>query len=141
MKSSFKFEQIIPNKSQIDSLYELLKNRKFLISHVNLPSYKEHEKFVLDNPYKSWFLILSEDLPVGAFYIKYDNSIGINVKNQNIELIESIIKYIKENFKPELPKASLIPNYFYINIANENESLKEILKKLNIHEIQISYKI
>ena len=52
---SLKFEKILPNKTQINALYLILKNRNYSISHKCLPNFEEHETFVKQNPYIAIF--------------------------------------------------------------------------------------
>ena len=134
-------QKIKGNADQIKLLFELLKSREHNISHSVLPSYKDHEEFVLNNPYKVWYLVFKNRKPVGTFYIKYDNSIGLNILIQDINLIEFIINYIRDKYSPEPSIPSVIPPYFYFNISENNLELKIILQKLNLNPFQISYKL
>ena len=118
-----------------------MENRQHNISHSKLPSYENHKKFVLSHPYKVWYLVFKKSKVVGNFYIKYDNSIGLNLLIQNIELVEFIINYIRNEYKPEKAIPSLIPPYFYFNISKNNVELDIIFKKLNINSFQVSYKL
>ena len=52
----------------IEKLYEILKKRDFNISHTNLPDFKEHNKFVLNNSYRIWNFIEIEKSIIGNFY-------------------------------------------------------------------------
>ena len=49
----------INKNSEVDikKLYEILNKRDFNISHTNLPDFKEHNKFVLNNSYRVWNFI------------------------------------------------------------------------------------
>ena len=135
------FELITGSDKQVDHLYDLLKKRNFTISHKDLPSYNIHKKFVLKNPYKYWYLISLNKSYIGSFYIKQDNSIGINVTFQNKEILSSILSFLKLNHSPNKSSASLIPPYFYFNVASNNIQLQDLLKDLGAVSIQISYKI
>ena len=75
------FEKIIPTKDQLDKLYLLLKNRRYSISHKNLPSVKEHNEFVSKNPYIEWYILYKNKNLIGSVYLQSDNSIGINLNN------------------------------------------------------------
>ena len=83
----------IKNSSHIEHLYKLLKNKKFNISHVKLPTYDEHKEFVQNNPYRKWFLIYIKNLVSGSVYISNENYIGINLPSNNSDIYfeESII--------------------------------------------------
>tara|TARA_B100000886_G_scaffold169003_1_gene115683 strand:- start:7136 stop:7999 length:864 start_codon:yes stop_codon:yes gene_type:complete len=122
-------------------LYSLLKERIHFISHEELPSYEKHKDFVNSNPYLQWYIFSIDTLFIGSFYIKDDNSIGINIKNPSILVLEKVISFINKNFQPNAGIASIRPNYFFINVAVTNDKMKKILKEIGILPIQISYKL
>ncbi len=140
MNNKIRFNKIVGTSDQIFVLYELLKDRTNNISHENMPNFYEHEKFVKNNPYKIWYLVLNDDRAIGTFYIKYDNSIGLKLSIQESLIVGLIIKYIKFNYKPEQAIASEVSSYFYFNVANTNKELIKILTELELQPIQISYK-
>ena len=141
MKKKLQYELVESNEKYFHILYKLLQDRKFSISHENLPTFEDHKEFVKTNPYKYWYIILNENEIIGSFYINYDNSIGLNLIYQNKQILKDIINFIKNKFKPEKPKKSLIARNFYINVSNQNEELIKIFEELDILKIQISYKI
>ena len=138
---NYSAEMISCSKYHIDVLYDLLKSREFFISHSKVPSYTEHKNFVINNPYKAWFIIKDGEEPIGSVYLKYDNSIGINVQNQDIDLISWCLNFIKDNYRPEKSVKTIIPDYFYINVPFENKKLKSNLNKLQFKAIQTSFRI
>ncbi len=140
MTKNIRLEKIIGNSEQIITLYELLKNRVHNISHKNMPNFYEHTNFVKNNPYKVWYLVLNSKKPIGSFYIKNNNSVGLKLSLQSSHIVDLIIKYITSNYKPEIAKASEVPPYFYFNVAKTNNELIDILNQLNKVPIQISYK-
>ena len=79
----YKFERILATDEQIKVLYELLKTRNYVISHKSLPSFEKHQHFVKNHPYLHWFLLYSGSNYFGSFYLKKDNSIGINLTEYN----------------------------------------------------------
>ena len=69
------FFRSINKNSEVDikKLYEILNKRDFNISHTNLPDFKEHNKFVLNNSYRIWnFIEIEKRSP--KFYITYENT-------------------------------------------------------------------
>ena len=140
-KNKISFELVMGGEKQTKNLYELLKKRKYLISHKDLPIYKIHKKFVEKNPYRFWYLISLEESYIGSFYIKYDNSVGINVTLQNKEILISILSFLKDNHYPNKVAASLIPPYFYVNVASDNIELQNLFERLDARALQVSYKI
>ena len=134
-----KFERIIPTHNQNDELFILLKNRKYSISHTNLPSKNEHSEFVSSHPYRIWYLIYKNKSLIGSVYLHVDNSVGIDLIEYYENEIFLIIKYIKDNHNPLPSIKSVRRDNFFINVASENKHLVKILKKLDMNEIQRSY--
>ena len=135
------FEKIYGTKRQKIILFELLKKRKYNISHSQIPDINLHNKFVDNHPYREWFIIFQKEQEIGTFYIKQDNSIGLNLIKQTKESIQLILDYINSKFSPEEEISSLVPSYFYLNISSDNFELQAILEELKIPKLQISYKI
>lgn len=140
-KRDISFELISNSKSQIKILYRLLLERSYSISHSTPPSFYQHCQFVESKPYKSWYLVFDDKIAIGSFYIKTDNSIGLNLTKHSQEIVSSILFFIEKNFSPHPPAASSIPPYFYINVASQNTELQKILAEMDIVPIQISYRI
>ena len=140
-QNKINFYVIKKDFDQIKILYDLLKKRNFNISHKNIPTFDEHKMFVINNPYRTWYLIKENNTFIGSFYIKIDNSVGINITNETQENIVSILEFIKKNFTPLPQEKSMVPNYFYINIPALNLNLQNILKIINTPLLQVSYKI
>ena len=138
---TLKYEKIIPTKIQIKKLYQLLLNKKYSISHKELPSLKEHEEFVLKNPYLEWYLIYKNGIVLGSVYIQSDNSIGINLNNLLEDDIMEVIGFIKTNHQPLCSIKSQRRGEFYINVSPDNLILIKILIKLNKKEIQRTFVI
>lgn len=138
------FHEISYKKVESDDaeeLYKLLKNRKFSISHKNLPSFNEHKKFVKSIPYKEWYIIYQNSIAIGTFYIQYDNSIGLNLDKPSLRIVKNISEYIRTNFEPNPPVPSKVPPYFFINIAESNTRMLNILKVIGCKTLQISFKL
>ena len=135
------FEKIIPTQSQNDELFFLLKNRKHSISHTNMPSKKEHSRFVSAHPYRVWYLVYNNKSLIGSVYLHTDNSVGINFIEYHESEIFSVIKYIKNTHQPLPSINSERRDNFFINVASENKHLIKILKKLEKSEIQRSFLI
>tara|TARA_X000000950_G_scaffold289404_1_gene412959 strand:+ start:24606 stop:25463 length:858 start_codon:yes stop_codon:yes gene_type:complete len=132
------FKKVNINDSEL--LYDLLKKRKYKISHKLMPSYKNHKKFIKSQPYVHWYIVREKEA-IGTFYIKNDNSIGLNLIKIKEEWIEQIKNYIIKNFKPYKQIPSKIPPYFYINSSIKNTKMIKTFKMLNIEPIQITHKI
>ena len=123
------------------ALYELLKNRKFNISNQNLPTFTEHRLFVLNNPYRAWYLIEVNKLFVGTMYLLKDNCIGIQVEEKNKYVIEKTIEWVLRNKKPLPGIKSVRASGFHINIAPNNKIFSSILRKMGATPIQLTYSL
>ena len=99
--SQLQFEKITSSKKYIRELYNLLKKRDFKISHVDNITFEDHKKFVINHPYRNWYIIKINDKYIGSVYLKYDNSIGINIIiKSTVKLIDEIINFIRSLKKP-----------------------------------------
>jgi len=139
MITKLNFENVIPTQKQIDDLYLLLSERKYFISHNILPTKKEHQEFVSNNPYLAWYLIRRRTDLIGSVYVQNDNSIGININSAVKEDITQIILYIKSNHKPLSAVKSQRREEFFINVSSNNEQLLGILNEIGAREIQRSF--
>jgi len=135
------FEKIIPTKNQSEKLFSLLLNRKYSISHKKFPSQKEHNEFVMNNPYIDWLLIYKDKNLLGSVYVQLDNSIGINLNEPNKDDVLEVINYIKYNYLPSSQIKSMRSGDFFLNIASDNSTMIQILNELNKKEIQRSFLI
>ena len=135
------FELVEGKEFQVNILYKLLKDRIHNISHFKVPNYEKHRKFVIFHPYRKWYLVKKKTHYLGSLYIKDDNSIGLNLNEFNETVVSRCIDFITNNFVPTESSASIIPNYFYVNVAATNYELIKILGKLSLIKLQISYKI
>jgi len=139
--SNFELKSVCRKSSSVRALYELLKVRKFSISHQKLPSFEEHEEFVKSHPYRQWWLVLENSKLIGSVYLTYDNAIGINLIEEDKRIYFGILEKIIHENKPLPPIPSVRPKFFYVNVAPENLILKETLAKLGAKHTQCSYRI
>jgi len=135
------YREVDGTVEQIEILYDLLKKRKYSISHAELPSFSDHREFVDKNPYRYWFLIyLSEEI-LGNFYIQFDNSIGLNIKDKYYSYIDEVVHFIERNFKPNKELKSKVAPYFSINVPYANIELKKLLNEMKLTPIQCTYRV
>lgn len=139
--SKLKFREVRKNESDIRLLFDLLVSRKHNISHERMPDFKDHAHFVMNQPYRAWYLVSRGDFAIGTFYLKYDNSIGINLTSENRSDLVEILNYIKSTFRPCDPIQSMVPDYFYINLPSSAHDTQSVLQELGYVEIQRSYKV
>ena len=135
------YREVDGTAEQIEILYDLLKKRKYSISHTELPNFSEHTEFVNKNPYRYWFLIyLSEEI-LGNFYIQFDNSIGLNIKDKYYSYIDEVVQFIERNFKPNKELKSKVAPYFSINVPYANIELRNLLNEMTLTPIQCTYRV
>ena len=134
-------ERVDGEASQIDVLYDLLKNRIYNISHEAMPTLEQHTDFVLSEPYRAWFLVFIDDQPIGSVYLQDDNSIGMNLAEQSLPLVDACLRFVFDNFQPMQGKLSRVRKDFHINVPNENNELKSILSELDLAPVQVTYVI
>jgi hypothetical protein len=135
------FEKVIGTDEQIEILYNHLKNRNCSISHKSLPRYQDHITFVKNHPYCYWAMVLEDNLPVGAVYLQTNNSIGLNLLQPTRHVVSEVLRHIRENFEPAKEIRSIIPYYFYVNVAYANKKLSKVLLELDAIPLQTSYKV
>lgn len=137
---SIELEEIVPTSKQIESLFNQLKSRNYSISHETVPSFKQHAQFVRNNPYRAWFLILKEGVPVANVYVQNDNSVGINNDDSlNDEELSLLLQLLFNRLKPLEPIPSLRYKNFFFNVPVSNTPLQQRLEKLGFQASQISY--
>lgn len=123
-------------KSDLKFLYSLLKQRESIvnISHQKMPSYKDHVKFVLSNPYSKWYVIKSENKKIGSAYISNLNEIAIHLKKEmktkKLET-EILMLMMKNNPKPR----------YLANVSPKNKKLIEFFKNNGFKLIQHTYEL
>ena len=84
-----KFEKVRKYSDHVGILYRLLTERQHSISHERMPSYKEHE-FVNSDCYRVWQLIYLGPECLGSVYLKFDNTIGFNLKRTQVDVIAQL---------------------------------------------------
>jgi hypothetical protein len=133
-------EKIIGNKNQVNTLFQLLKNREHNISNVSMPTFNSHNKFVKNHPYRAWYLIKLNSLYIGSIYVMENNCIGIFLLD-NFSIFPEVIGLISKKHKPLKEIQSVRPPNFYINIAPKNKSIKFQLTKMGATKIQLTYSL
>ncbi len=106
-------------------LYNLLKQRKEYenLSHVDMPTWEQHVMFVDSKPYRDWYIIVVDDVKVGAAYLSKNNEIGLFIleehQGQGIgkEALNRLIT-LKSCYSP-----------LYANINDKNKKSIEFFKK------------
>jgi hypothetical protein len=139
---NFSFLEVLPTEDQISTLFHLLQQRNHVISHKNMPSFQEHSDFVKSHPYRAWYIVLKDHLPIGSFYISVENNIGINVVDSNThQSVDAIIRFVKNNYSPLPPIKSVRSVAFVINVPFSNDKLIAALDKSGAKKVQITFTI
>ncbi len=134
------FDQVLPTEDQIVALYQSLLQRSHVISHTEIPTYEAHKKFVLENPYRAWFIVNADDQSVGAFYLSNENTVGINIADEFIEsVLNRITDYIREHYMPLPEIKSVRASSFTINVAPSNKRLRDALERRGKQVLQTTY--
>jgi hypothetical protein len=134
------FELIVGNKNQTEVLYTLLSGRQHKISHQQMPSYAEHERFVASHPYRAWFLVKFHENYVGTVYITDRNSIGVNVKDDVVaQILPLIFEKICSDFPPLPEIKSLRSGHFSVSVAPSNKTLAAALEGSGLRLAQLTY--
>ena len=136
-----KIVRVKKNDTHISALYELLKKREFNISNNDLPKFSEHKSFVINHPYRAWYLIEIDQIYVGTLYLLKNNCIGIYIENQNEYFIRKIIKWVLINKKPLPPIKSVRAAGFHINLSPTNKIFSAILEEIGAVPIQVTYSL
>ncbi len=125
--------------NHVRNLFVILARKKFNISHICLPKYKEHKKFVENHPYRFWYLIQNEQKYVGTIYLTFENVIGINIIISSRELYIEAIKALINSHEPLEEIKSLRNKCFVINVNPNNKTLIEAIQILGLTHIQNTY--
>lgn len=131
--------RIRKTREHAEILYELLKKRTHSISHQALPNFSEHLNYVLNHPYRAWYLVALSEKYVGAIYILKSNCIGVSVVTEEETCIPSAIALILKKFKPLPAIKSVRAAEFEVNVAPTNKVLVEILNAMGANLAQVTY--
>ena len=114
-------------------LIDLLREREphQSISHKEIPTMREHIKFIDSRPYKYWYVIFADYRYIGAIYLTKQDEVGIGIFKQfhrrgyGIKAIEKLMK--------------LHPNKCLANINPENKASIKMFEKLGFKKLQVTY--
>ena len=88
--------EITNSENHISETYRLLKLRTSSISHKKKPTFEEHKNFVINHPYRFWFLVKSSKEYIGSVYLKHDNSIGLNIIDGFSNLTKEVLQKVAQ---------------------------------------------
>lgn len=139
LAASTVLEKVTGRESQIVALYGLLKERVHNISHTSIPTFANHREFVLNNPYRIWYLVRVEGCSIGSAYLTKDNWISIFLMEEYSCVFEDVIQRLLERHKPLSEKKSLRPPYFCMNVALTDKKTVSRIKRLGWKRIQTTF--
>ena len=107
-----------------------------------MPSIDQHDGFVRKHPYRGWWLIHdahNKSNVIGSVYVSFDNSIGINMKMDEIEFTaEYFTEILKKEINPLPPESSKRFEDFFYNVSPKNNDLINWLSDCGYRVSQIS---
>ena len=120
-------------------LFEILKKRTPSISHKSLPTFQEHKNFVLNHPYRAWFIVKNNSDHIGTVYILKNNSIGVNLIKEKKTATPWVIKEILSKYKPLKEIKSVRAAEFDFHVSPRNADFVSILEKMGARLAQSTY--
>ena len=130
-----------PSKWEIQFLYQLLQSRQYSISHRKMPSFDNHQFFVLNHPYHTWHIVFYDEIPIGSIYICSDNSVGLHIMPEFISYRQSLLRKFIGTFTPLPGQASIINSNFIFNVALDDFTFVSDLKGCGAIPLQVTYLI
>ena len=131
---SQKIQLKIISKNDYKFLFNLLKERnpKNNISHIKMPTFRQHQKFIESKPYSKWYIISYNNEKIGSIYLSKQNEIGINTLktfSKDFVYSESLKILIDKNPKKK----------YFANISPKNLQLQTFFKKHGFKLLQQTY--
>ena len=124
------------SKSDIKFLYQHLKERDPItrISHKKMPTFAQHEKFVLSNPYTKWYVIIQKNKKIGSIYLTEMDEIGLFLKKdvQGKGLGQKSLELLMK-LNPR--------NRYLANVSPKNKKSTQFFKKNKFILIQHTYEL
>jgi RimJ/RimL family protein N-acetyltransferase len=129
--------------------YRLLKERpaEANISHTTMPTFEQHQAYLLSNPYQAWYAIVDEDAQtgqfVGAILLTKRNEIGIGILKEHRRkgYARAAVSLIMRMHDP----APAIPGErrgsFLANINPDNHASIWLFTSLGARLIQYTYEL
>jgi hypothetical protein len=133
------FQRVKENDSQIKLLFEMLKRRQNGISHITMPSYEAHKKFVLNHPYRIWCIVLANEMVVGNFYILKSNAVALHLDFNKMSLFPFVVEKILKNYRPLKEIKSVRADRFDFNISPKNHTQKKALEEMGAKLTQLTF--
>lgn len=139
---TIEFTPVVPTEAQVTLLHELLMRRTHSISHGEVPHIDRHREFVKSHPYRAWYLVSVGGEVVGTFYVSHENTVGVNIGEQDlVAVLERIVAHVAGNYSPLPGIPSVRSPVFLINVPPDNLPLQKALERLDKKILQITYSL
>lgn len=136
----------MPQHRAVDLTWQLLEERpaEASISHRQMPTWRQHEAYVLNHPYVAWYAILNDDsFAVGTVLLTKHNEIGIAIlraHQRNGYAREAVSEIMRmHDAAPALPGERR--GTFLANVNPNNPASIALFKSLGGRLIQHTYEL
>lgn len=104
-----------------------------------MPKFIDHKSFVLNHPYREWFLVSYDQAYIGSVYLTYENHMSISLLPNYYKEFNHILEWVMSEF-PTLPESkSVRPSGYQMNVPLGDVEMEAMLKKLGCRKIQTTY--
>lgn len=126
-------------------LYRLLCERppESRISHVSVPSYRAHARFVRSRPYRYWYLVRVGEKFIGELCVTDLNEIGIHLFDgyRHCGHGEAALRMFIRRHRPLPAITAKRVGAWLANIAPENENAKFFFAKMGFEKCQETWRL
>ena len=135
------FSRVSDTPEAIQALFDFFNNRQggTRISSVGELDFDRHSEFVKNHPYRYWFTIGRHDALLGSLYIRFDNTLSLQMVDFADEAYEKILQITMQIIAPLDAIPSVRPPHFFINLAPDNKLAAEKLIELGMRQVQHTY--
>lgn len=137
--SDLQFKKISGSEADVEALYDLLSTRKFGISHQKMPEYNDHKAFVLNHPYRAWYLVQRKEASIGTCYVMDNNCVSVFLTEGAESHIGEVLDFLLSSYEPLEEIKSVRPPYFYINVPEGNTLLMKQVADLGWKNLQTTF--
>jgi hypothetical protein len=98
-----RFVRVQKTEAHAKILFDLLQKRHqstASISHCELPSWDGHLLFVLNHPYRAWYLVEWGGEWIGTIYLLRNNCMGIHLAEHEDVCASASIHFLTQKYRP-----------------------------------------
>lgn len=138
-----------PRRAAMTELWKLMESRltdndkHTNISHRQMPTWEEHERYVTKRPYVCWYLGRVAGATAGAVHITQSNEIGIVVTRdlRRCGFAQSMLVELFKRHKPLPEIKGKRPAHFVANIVPSNTASIRLFEKFGARHLQNTYEL